>query len=136
MILNKEKDMSRRMTPQKRIVFQALEELGHASIESLIEYIRMHHGKISLATIYRNINTLLLDNKIKLVKLQNQDVLETVKEEHVHFVCEQCGNIIDFKMDKQDVLKNSKTNCMHQIHYCDISFYGICQNCTKEGEKE
>lgn len=127
--------MSRRMTTQKRIVLQALEELGHASMESLIEYIRMHNEKISLATIYRNIHTLLAENKIKIVKLRNQDVLETVKEEHVHFVCEECGNIIDFQMDKKDVLKASKASCMHQIHHCDISFYGICQNCTKKEKK-
>lgn len=51
MILNKEKIMLRRMTTQKKIVYETLDSLGHASVEEIIDNIRMQHQQISLATI-------------------------------------------------------------------------------------
>ena len=127
--------MKRRMTTQKKCVYESLEALGHASTEELITYIQLQHKQISLATIYRNIHTLLAENKIKIVKLKGQDVLETVKQEHAHFVCERCGSILDVAVDKSKILDKNFKNCMHQIQHCDVALYGICQNCTRE-EKE
>lgn len=127
--------MKKRMTTQKRIVYESLDKLGHASVESLIEYIRMNFKQISLATIYRNIHSLITENKIKLVKLREQDVLETVKLDHIHFVCESCGNVIDLEVDKRKLISKASKDCMHQIHYCDMAFYGLCQNCTRKGKE-
>ncbi|MDE6655664.1 MAG: transcriptional repressor [Anaeroplasmataceae bacterium] len=126
--------MIRRMTPQKKIVYDALEELGHASVDFLIEYLRNQHKQISLATIYRNIQALLAENKIKIVKLKDNDVLETVKQEHAHFVCEQCGSIEDIVVDKEKIVSRVSKNCIHQIKKCDMAFYGLCQKCTKNGK--
>ncbi len=127
--------MQRRNTNQRKIVYDALAELGHASIETLIEYLKMHNENISLATIYRNVNILLEENKIKRVKIASGDVLETIKEEHCHFVCEKCGEIIDYSFDEADLLKKAKQYGMHQIKKCDLTFYGLCQKCEKK-EKE
>ncbi|MCM1131622.1 MAG: transcriptional repressor [Roseburia sp.] len=126
--------MLRRMTTQKRIVYQALEDLGHASVEALIEYLRNHNEHISLATIYRNIQALLAEQKIRIVKLKGNDVLETIKEDHAHFVCEECGSIEDIFVDKNEVISKMSKVCLHQIKKCDIAFYGLCQNCTKKGK--
>lgn len=128
--------MLRRMTTQKRIVYQALEELGHASVEYLIEYLRNHNEQISLATIYRNIQALLAEQKIKIVKLKGNDVLETVKEDHAHFVCERCGSIEDIFVDQKEVVSKMSKTCIHQIKKCDIALYGLCQKCTKEMKGE
>ncbi len=128
--------MQKRNTSQKKIVYDALDELGHASTETLIEFIKMQHAQISLATIYRNIASLLEDQLIKRVKLNHQDVLETVKSEHAHFVCEVCGNILDMKLDKQDLLDMYAKETQHQLKKCDIAFYGLCQNCQQEKENK
>lgn len=126
--------MQRRNTNQRQIVYNALDVLGHASIESLIEYIRMHYENISLATIYRNISILLDEKKVKRVKLMNEDVLETVKQDHFHFVCSECGNIFDLDCDKKEFIKQFDFS-KHQINNCDVSLYGICEKCKlKENE--
>lgn len=133
MILDKEKDMKKRMTTQKRIVYNTLDELGHCSVEYLIEYLKANNSSISLATIYRNINSLLDDNMIKYVKLKGVDVLETVKEEHIHFVCDICGNVYDMKVDKQAIMEYSLRNCVHQVKEFDLVLYGVCQECIRKG---
>ncbi|MDE7095788.1 MAG: transcriptional repressor [Anaeroplasmataceae bacterium] len=128
--------MLRRMTTQKRMVYQALEDLGHASVEVLIEYLKDHHEQISLSTIYRNIQALLAEQKIKIVKLKDSDVLETVKVEHAHFICEQCGRIEDIMVDQEKIISKASKGCIHQIKKCDMAFYGLCQKCTKEMKGE
>ena len=136
MFLNKEKTMQRRNTNQRQIVYHSLEALGHATVEALIEYIRVHEENISLATIYRNISILLEEQKIKRVKLQNETVLETVKADHFHFVCEACGNIYDVCTDKGLLLEQFSQQNMHEIKSCDVALYGLCQKCKTKEKKE
>ena len=125
--------MQRRNTSQRQIVFEALDYLGHATTEDLIEYIKKHYDNISLATIYRNISILLDEHKIKRVPLQENDVLETVKQNHYHFVCKKCGNIYDVDSSKASkVVDALKMIDNHEIEEFSISLYGICEECKKE----
>jgi len=128
--------MQRRNTSQRQIVFDALENLGHATTEDLIEYIKKNYDNISLATIYRNISILLDENKIKKVPLQGDDVLETIKQNHFHFVCKKCGNIYDVDEFKaKEALEKLKKIDNYDILECDISLYGICDKCKKMEKK-
>lgn len=127
--------MQRRNTMQRQIVYQSLLQLGHASVESLIEYIRMKDARISLASIYRNITILLEEGRIKRVSLNAGDVLETVKEKHIHFVCESCGMIYDIPLPQNHLMKQYAKEISHQIKYYDIALYGVCQNCKNQEEK-
>lgn len=127
--------MQRRNTSQRQIVFEALESLGHATTEDLIEYIKKNYDNISLATIYRNISILLDEHKIKRVPLQGEDVLETIKQNHFHFVCKNCGNIYDVDEEKaHEAIVKLKEICDHEILESDISLYGICEQCKKMEE--
>lgn len=126
--------MQRRNTMQRQIVYHSLIQLGHATVESLIEYIKMKDACISLASIYRNITILLEEGKIRRVSLETGDVLETVKEKHSHFVCQSCGMIYDIPCPKDKLFDKYIAGIAHQIQHYDISLYGICQNCKKQEE--
>lgn len=136
MILNKEETMQRRNTLQRQMVYNALNDLGHASVESLIEYMQLHYQEISLATIYRNIHILLEEQKIKRVQLKDREVLETVKEKHGHFICEKCGMIYDVPVQNEQLIHHYEKSLMQQINDCDVAFYGLCQKCKNEEEEK
>lgn len=127
--------MQRRNTMQRQIVYQSLMYLGHATVESLIEYIKLKDARISLASIYRNITILLEEGRIRRVSLETGDVLETVKEKHSHFVCHNCGMIYDIPCPKDKVFDRYVAEISHQIQYYDIALYGICQKCKKQEEE-
>ncbi len=131
MILNKEETMQRRNTLQRQMVYDALNSLGHASVESLIEYIQLQDQAISLATIYRNIHILLEEQRIKKIQFKDMEVLETVKEKHGHFICEKCGMIYDVPIKNEQLIHNYEKLLMQQINDCDVAFYGVCQNCKE-----
>ena len=122
--------MQRRNTNQMQIVVEALEYLGHASTEKLIRYIQEKDSNISLASIYRNITKLLDEKKIKRVKLAEEDVLETVKEVHSHFVCEKCKEIIDVNFDNDKLLQFISIDSF-TVKKCELAIYGICDKCKE-----
>lgn len=125
--------MQRRNTSQRQIVYEALDVLGHATTEELIEYIKKNYDQISLATIYRNISILLDEHKIKKVKFQESDVLETIKQNHYHFVCKKCGSIYDVDaLRSSKIVEKLKESSGYEILECDISLYGICEECKKK----
>lgn len=124
--------MIRRNTNQKQIVYETIKAKGHITSEDLILEIMENHNDISLASIYRNLNILSMDQKIKKVKLGTIDVYETVKEKHYHYQCNECHNIID--IPECDIPKNVIN--LHKVSNeavtdCDIVFYGVCHNCLK-----
>lgn len=124
--------MLRRNTNQRQIVYEAIESAGHIAIEHLIEEIQNKYDNISLATIYRNITFLTEEGKIKKVKLNNIDVLETVKNKHYHFTCKKCGKIIDVCPNKLPNFGNHEMMIDNQkVDEIDINLYGICEDCQK-----
>lgn len=129
--------MQRRNTNQRMEVVQALEFLGHASTEELIEYLEENNAKVSLATIYRNLNTLEEDGKIRKVKLKDLDVYETIKKRHFHFVCNKCGKItdIDPKFISVDEQTFKQLDVSNVCDY-DMVLYGICHDCGLEINKK
>lgn len=126
----------RRNTNQRQIVYDAINDAGHITTERLIEVIQENNDNISLATIYRNIATLLDDGIIKRVKLADKDVLETVKHKHFHYVCRVCGDVVDVdpKGLAVDVNKIKQVQDF-KVDEIEVSFYGLCAKC-KEGQGE
>ena len=132
--------MQRRRTNQETIVFDAIEILGHATSEQLISYIKENDSNISLASIYRNVNKLYDEGKIKKVKVGDLEVYETLKDKHYHYICRSCGEIMDVNLDELPI-NLGKINSIHgdDINDCDLVLYGICHTCKinkGKGEKE
>ncbi|MCR5350635.1 MAG: transcriptional repressor [Acholeplasmatales bacterium] len=121
--------MQRRNTNQKQIVYNAIMTLGHSNTERLIDYINKNFSNISLATIYRNLNILIEENKIKKLSVGNLDVYEVIREKHFHFKCTKCGDIIDIPKSNIKSYKSLINLGDNEISDCDIVFYGVCQKC-------
>lgn len=127
--------MLRRRTNQESIVYAALEFLNHATVEELISYLKENDFQISLATIYRNINKLSDEGKIRQVKIGELEVYETTKAKHYHYICRCCNNIIDLEPNLVPVKIGKLDNIYgNQIDDCDLVLYGICHSCKLKQE--
>ena len=111
-------------TKQKTLILSVIHKHGHLTVEQIKDL--LVDQKVSIATIYRNLNILSLEGKIK--KIFGDDVVyyETVKDEHYHFECCKCKNVIDIdpkfvniKIDHSFAKTTRKT----------LFLYGICPNC-------
>ena len=121
--------MQYRNTKQKTTILNAIDTYGHVTVEELKEILHNNNEDVSIATIYRNLNILAEEGKIKKVFSEDKAVYETIKKTHYHFECQLCHKIIDIDPS----LINFKIN--HSITggtKKDLFLYGICDECKNK----
>ena len=115
-----------KITPQRLAILKELENKGHASIEEIYETIKDIFPSISLATIYKNINSLKEEGIISEVCLHQKPKYEIRKSPHAHFICKKCGCVEDVPfseiMDKN--IEKKYPNSQKELY-----IYGVCKEC-------
>ena len=100
------KNCGLKATPQRLCILKVLAHHEHPSIEKLYEDIKKDYPSISLATVYKNLNTLLDEGVVVEVNAPNQKSRFDIYEKpHIHVVCEKCGSIEDLGMDDDTLIK-------------------------------
>lgn len=117
-------------TPQRLAIADTLHMRGHVSLESLYAIMVEKFSSISLATIYKNINIMLLNSFIQEVKLPNtKSVYELTKTTHSHLLCNRCESVEDISIDLDSIVKEASSRSHFEIQKTDLVFSGLCSNC-------
>ncbi len=116
-------------TPQRVAMLNILEQKGHADIEDIYGEIKKDFVSISLATVYKNINTMLDAGIIQEIKIpQKKSRFEIAKHPHSHFVCERCGDVYDIEKPKNLDVKLPENFEPKEI---SVMVRGICAKCKE-----
>jgi Fur family ferric uptake transcriptional regulator len=91
------RDRGYRLTPQRQLVLEAVEELGHATPDEILAKIRETVGAVNISTVYR---TLELLEKFGLVShthiSHGSPTYHPIEQEpHLHLVCRVCEDVIE-----------------------------------------
>ena len=106
-----------------------IDNYGHITVDALIDVLKETNADISIATIYRNLNILTEEKKIKKIHTENFTMYETIKSTHYHFECEKCHKVIDIDPS----LINIKINySIAGVNKKDLFLYGLCNNCISK----
>ena len=123
-----------RNTNQLKITYNAvLNRCDHPTADQIYEEIRKKNPNVSKGTVYRNLNKLVENGKIKEVKAEGADRFDRTIDDHYHIQCIKCGKVIDAPMDFLPFDNNkleSKTN--YVIEGYEVTFRGICPECQNE----
>lgn len=109
----------------------------HPTAEELYLEMKQNNPKLSLATVYRNLNQLAKTGGVKKIDgLSEQAHYDHNTCEHFHSICEVCGKVWDLPAEMAESLKKvlSGQNEFDVLSY-DITVKGICSDC-KSLEKE
>lgn len=104
---------------------------SHPTAERVYYELRKEFPKISLGTVYRNLN--LLADQGEILRLHCGDGAEhydAVTEPHNHVVCRHCGKVLDLELapfESIDQEANEKFRGVIEGH--EIYFYGTCADC-------
>jgi len=80
-------------TPQRMYMIEEIEKKGHIDIDNLYESLKNIFPYISLATVYKNINSMMDNGFITEVKIPKHKArYELSKERHAHFFVKNAGN--------------------------------------------
>ncbi len=98
-----------KVTPQRIAILEAIISLNnHPTADNIIEYIRIKHPNISLATVYKVIDVLVENELIKKVKT-DRDIMryDAIVENHHHIYYSNSDRIEDFfDNELNELLKN------------------------------
>ena len=89
--------MERRNTIQRDITLQAVRSLkNHATADEIYTYVSQEHPRIGKGTIYRNLNILAEEGKIRKLEIPGgPDCFDHNCTEHHHMRCVRCGRVFD-----------------------------------------
>jgi Fur family ferric uptake transcriptional regulator len=130
------------MTPQRQVILEELNKLeGHPTADEVYFRVRDRFPRISLGTVYRNLDILATCGLIRKLEPDFPQMrFDRKVSDHYHVTCMQCGKIEDASLDPMD---NSIENLekalgnltKHGIFGHKLEFVGLCQECLKR-EKE
>ncbi len=107
---------------------------SHPTAEAVYEAVCEDFPKISLATVYRNLQLLEETGSIqKIPSFDAKDHYDGNVSEHPHFECRSCGAVIDLDMDNLDFLKTLGSQGFDgKIEQTQLVFFGQCGKCCQK----
>ena len=122
----------RRNTPQRRVILEELCHLeSHPTAAELYAVVRRRLPRISLGTVYRNLEVLHEDGVINKMEFAGAESrFDGNIEQHYHVRCTECGLIEDiFPMDSEQALAQPVELAGFQVTGYRLEYFGICPGC-------
>ena len=130
----------RRMTRQRQVVLEAVRmNPSHPAVDQLYSEVRKVLPRISLATVYRNLEELVKEGLIRrLEPEQNPMRFDGDVSEHYHVTCTRCGRIEDAAFAAEDRNLDTLEAALGRLTKYGIfghrlEFIGLCTDCAREG---
>lgn len=123
-----------RITPQRQLVLEAVNTLGHATPETLLAEVQKTAGGINLSTIYRTLEVLEQVGLVTHAHIgHGPPTYHSVDEEpHIHLVCDTCSSVSSIPADSAELfvqLLRDKTGFETDVAH--VSVHGQCGECVK-----
>jgi len=106
----------------------------HPTAEWLYRALKPQYPDLSLGTVYRNLALFRAEGEIVGVgTVHGQERFDGDTSPHAHFICTDCGAVIDVKADTADdrlyAAVRARTGASVTSHA--LTFYGSCKACLE-----
>ncbi len=102
----------------------------HPTAEQVYNFVRSKDSKISLGTVYRNLDKLSNEKTIKRLKFcGNKDRYDFDISNHMHGICINCGRVFDIYENIDNLKDDIEKTVKCKIISYDVCFNTICQEC-------
>jgi Fur family ferric uptake transcriptional regulator len=123
-----------RTTRQRRVILEELRNFTtHPSAEEIFEVVRKRLPRISLGTVYRNLEVLS-----DLGEIQKLEFGGTIKrfdgdpKDHYHIRCSLCDRVDNAPIPQLEDIENQITReTDYRIFGHRLEFFGLCPECAK-----
>lgn len=123
----------RRSKQRDAIKSYLMSTTAHPTAETIYDNIKRDFPNISLGTVYRNLNFLVEHGEALRINCgDGSEHFDGKTAPHNHFLCRNCGRIIDLEMDgidHIDIIANAGFSGLVEDHV--IYFRGLCEECCK-----
>ena len=130
---------SQRVTAQRALLLELLRQSGgHLDAEELYMRARKKNSRISLSTVYRNLQ---LFKKLGLIEEHHFDEEHHHYEvksgaEHQHLLCISCGKVVEFACPlSREFRNNIGKQYDFDITDVEVRMLGLCSSCRTRGNR-
>lgn len=122
-----------RMTHQREIILQELCKCtSHPAADELHQRVKKKLPRISLATVYRNLEILAEAGAIKKIEISGrQKRFDWEVQQHNHIYCIQCHRVDNILLEPGIEVLRPEDDRGYAITGCRIEFTGLCPACQK-----
>lgn len=127
--------MTARMTSQRETILAELKKYGrHMTADELYAVVRRKMPRISLATVYRNLEFLAESGLIARLEVSGrQKRFDSEVYQHDHVCCVQCGKIENVILEQEEENSPSQVGVDgYIITGRRLEFVGVCPECQKK----
>ncbi len=133
-----QKGKKQRLTRQRKTILEELRKVtSHPTADEIYQMVRKRLPKISLGTVYRNLEVLSKSGEIQKIDMdKNRLRYDGNPKKHYHIKCINCGRVEDLHdMPDMKVTKKMREITNWKITGHKLDFFGICPSCIKSGGK-
>lgn len=106
------------------------DDKSHPTADQVYDKVRKTLGRISLGTVYRNLQKLVADHKLQILMVGRAQHFDPLVERHQHFICETCDRVFDVMVDDHREIKPVKLpHVGFKVTSHQLAFYGTCKHC-------
>jgi Fur family ferric uptake transcriptional regulator len=126
-------DMGFRLSKQRKVILEELKKVKtHPTADEVYDMVRKIIPRISLGTVYRNLEFLCGKGLIlKLGAPGAQKRFDGTPEPHPHIRCAVCTSVADVDCDIEIPVIPSECTSGYTILSTNVEFVGICPDCQE-----
>ena len=124
-----------RLTPQRQLVLQAVDKLGHATPDEILAEVQQHASAVNVSTVYRNLEVLEQLGLVRHAHLSDRAPTYHSVTDHTHFhlVCRKCQRVVSVDPDVvapfADRLRQEQGFVVDVGH---LAIFGECVECETD----
>ena len=126
------KEKSIKITPQRLEILKYLDDnRTHPTADQIYTELKGKNPSLSKTTVYNSVEILEENDFIQSLSISGLELRYDFRNDmHHHFLCRQCGNIIDIDIECPNIGKVIGSG--HKVEKVDGYFKGICKKCIKK----
>lgn len=105
----------------------------HPTVDWIHAQLRRDHPRLSLATTYRTLRTLVAEGTLCELPFGTGESRFglNLEHKHYHFICDKCQRILDLPIPANNRLERLvQAETGHQVRRHTVEFYGLCWECA------
>lgn len=127
------RDHGYRITPQRQLVLEAVNALGHGTPEELLAEVQKTAAAVNLSTIYRTLEVLEQVGLVTHAHIgHGAPTYHSVDSDiHIHLVCDTCGNVESIPAgEAAEFVAMLREKTGFETDVAHVSIHGQCATCV------
>jgi Fur family ferric uptake transcriptional regulator len=122
-----------RLTPQRELILNAVDTLGHATPDEVLAEVRKHSDAVNVSTVYRTLEVLEELGLVRHAHLSDRaPTYHSVRDhEHFHLVCRNCHQVISVEPDViKPLVSRLEADHGFAVDVGHLTVFGTCKDCS------